>query len=148
MDEIVIPFWYWWVAAAALVVLEIFAPGVFFLWLGVAAGAVGVVALAIPGLDWRIELLLFAALSIAAVIGYRAFLRRRPIETDAPTLNRRGEQYVGKVVPLTEPIVNGVGRVRIGDGGWQVEGPDTPVGRRVRVIGIDGIMLKVERADD
>ncbi|MCB9946507.1 MAG: NfeD family protein [Rhodospirillaceae bacterium] len=148
MGDIVIPFWYWWIAAAALLVLEMIVPGVFFLWLGVAAGVVGALALAIPDLDWRIGLLVFAALSVATVLAYRAFLKRRPIETDLPTLNRRGEQYLGRTFALTEAIVNGVGRVRVGDSTWQVEGPDTPAGRSVRVVGADGTVLRVERADE
>ena len=33
-----IEFWYWWVAAIAFVVIEIFAPGTVALWMGVSAG--------------------------------------------------------------------------------------------------------------
>ena len=31
-------FWHWWLLAVALLILEVFSPGVFALWLGLAAG--------------------------------------------------------------------------------------------------------------
>ena len=37
--------WAWLIAGAALLILEVFAPGVFLIWFGVAAAVVGVVAL-------------------------------------------------------------------------------------------------------
>ena len=33
--------WHWWILAVALVVLEAFAPGTFFLWMGISAAVVG-----------------------------------------------------------------------------------------------------------
>jgi membrane protein implicated in regulation of membrane protease activity len=144
---IVIEFWYWWVAAAILAALEIFAPGTMLLWLGLAAGLVGVIVLALPDLDWRLQFLAFAILAVLAVIAYRAWQRRNPTVTDQPQLNRRGEQYVGRVSSLAEAIVNGSGRVRIEDTLWLAEGEDMPAGTRVRVIGAEGTRLRVERAE-
>ena len=42
--------------------------------------------------------------------------------------------------------MNGVGKVRVGDGWWRAQGPDLPAGERVKVVGVDGNMLKVEKA--
>ena len=142
----VIEFWYWWVAAAVFLALEILVPGVFFLWLGMAAGVVGIVALLLPGLAWPYQIVLFAALSVGAVLMARVYLKRRPVESDLPTLNRRGEQYVGRILTLCDPIEDGRGRAKIGDSAWTVEGEDLPVGSKVKVTGVDGIVLKVERA--
>ena len=44
--------WHWLVLGVVLVILEIFSPGVFFLWLGIAAGLVGLVLAVWPGIDW------------------------------------------------------------------------------------------------
>ena len=49
-------------------------------------------------------------------------------ESDQPLLNRRGEQLIGRIATLTEPIKDGRGRVRIGDTMWRVSGPDLPAG--------------------
>jgi len=44
-------YWLWWALGLALVIVEMAAPGVFFLWLGIAAGLVGFLVLAWPDLS-------------------------------------------------------------------------------------------------
>ena len=55
-----------------------------------------------------------------------------------------------RVVPVAwhsiEAIDGGSGRVKVGDSVWTANGPDTPAGARVRIIGISGTKLKVEAA--
>ena len=111
MTEIL--FWHWWILAGILMVLEIIVPGVFMLWLGIAAAITGLVAYVAPALTWEWEGLIFAVLSIITVYGWRAYLRRHPTGTELPTLNRRGEQYIGRRLSLDEPIVNGPMRLGI-----------------------------------
>jgi hypothetical protein len=142
-----IEFWHWWVAAVALIVIEALAPGAIFLWLGVSAAVVGVVLLLAPELPWEIQVLIFALLSVAAVVGWRIYHKGHPTETDRPTLNRRGEQYIGRKLTLDEAIVNNVGKVRLDDTSWKVEGDDLPAGARVEVVGVDGVVLKVSQAE-
>ncbi len=141
IEEIV--FWHWWAAAIVFVVIEVFAPGAIFLWLGVSAGVVGALLLVLPAMTWQIQMLVFAALSLSAIVGWRVFQRANPPETDQPSLNRRGEQYVGRTLMLDEPIVNGQGKIRVDDTTWKVEGDDMPGGVRVTVIGVDNVVLKV-----
>jgi len=33
-------YWHWFILAALLIILEVFAPGAFMLWIGIAAGVV------------------------------------------------------------------------------------------------------------
>ncbi len=141
-----IDYWHWLVAAVVLVVLEILSPGVFFMWLGVAAAVVGGVLWLIPELSWQTQFVLFAVFSVVSIGVARMVLARRPIATDQPALNRRGEQYIGRTLVLSEPIENGIGKMRVDDTQWRVEGSDAPAGRRVRVTGVDGAVLKVEPA--
>ena len=68
----------------------------------------------------------------------------RTSASDEPDLNRRGSQYVGRVVALESAIETGRGRIRLGDTVWTVAGPDLPKGTPVRVIGSDGAVLRVE----
>ena len=42
--------------------------------------------------------------------------------------------------------MNGVGKVKVADGWWRAEGPDLPAGERVKVVGVNGNMLTVEKA--
>lgn len=139
-----IDYWHWLIVAVALVVLEIFSPGVFFLWLGVAAAVVGGVLWLMPELSWQTQFVLFAVFSVVSIGIARMVLVRRPIATDEPTLNRRGEQYVGRTLVLSEAIENGIGKVRVDDTQWRVSGVDSPLGARVRVTGVDGAVLTVE----
>jgi membrane protein implicated in regulation of membrane protease activity len=136
-------FWHWWVLAVILLALEVAAPGTFFLWLAIAAGAVGLIVLIFPELLWQIQILLFAVGGVAAVLGWRAYAVRRPQQSDDPTLNRRGAQYIGQVFHLSEAIRDGRGRMRVGDTTWQVAGPELPAGARVRVVGVEGTLLRV-----
>ncbi len=139
-------FWHWWILAAVLIVLEMIVPGVFMLWLGIAAGVTGLVAFAAPGTMWQVQGLIFAVLSVASVWAWRSYQRRHPTESDQPMLNLRAQQYIGRRLVLDEPIVNGRGNARVGDTRWRVEGPDLPAGTQVVVTGVDGTLLKVERA--
>lgn len=140
-----IEFWHWWVLAALLGAVEILAPGAAFLWLGGAAGLVGLALFVWPGMSWELQGLLFALLSIVAVVGLRMLAPRSAHTTSTPNLNRRAEQYIGTMHTLESPIVNGLGRAQVGDGLWTVVGPDLPAGTRVRVVGADGTRLKVEK---
>jgi membrane protein implicated in regulation of membrane protease activity len=139
-----IEFWHWWVAAIGLIVVEALVPGAIFLWLGISAAVVGAILLAAPELSWEYQLLIFAVLSVGSVIGWRAYHKRHPTKTDLPNLNRRGEQYVDRLITLDEPIVNRVGKIRLDDTSWKVAGQDLPAGARVRVVGVDGVVLQVE----
>lgn len=141
--------WHWLTLGVVLAAVEIVAPGVFFLWLGAAAVATGLLLLLWPDLPWTAQLLLFAALSIAAVYGGRRIFGTRPPASDHPKLNLRAQRYVGQVFTLEEATVDGRGRLRVGDGWWRivtVRG-DLAAGTRVRVVGVEGATLRVQPAD-
>ena len=141
-------FWDWFIAGLALVILEIFAPGAVFLWLGIAAGVVGSVVIFIPYLDWRLQFTLFAVLSVVSIVASRHYLKRRPLETDHPNLNRRGSRYVGQDLILDVALSGGRGHLKVDDTIWRVEGPDLPAGAKVRVTAVDGATLKIEANPD
>ncbi|PLY14400.1 MAG: hypothetical protein C0631_11080 [Sedimenticola sp.] len=137
-------YWHWWVLGLILIILEVFSPGAFFLWLGVSAGVVGFVLLLIPSMGWEYQLLLFAVFSVVSIALWYLVLKRHPTKTDQPRLNRRGEQYVDRVFTLESPIVNGLGKIRVDDTTWKITGMDCPAATKVRVVGVDGVVLKIE----
>ena len=140
-------FWYWWALAAVLLVFEMLLPGVVFLFLAVGALASGAVLLAAPGLSLELQLVIFAVVAVASAVALRPTLRRlQQSRTAEPSMNARGESLVGKIVVLDAPILNGRGRIKLGDGSWSVTGPDMVAGAKVRVRGVDGNELKVEPA--
>lgn len=137
---------FWACAALLLIAAETFVPGAFLLWLGLSAAAVFLIVLLIPGIAALWQVLLFVLLSFISIVVYVRFFRGKARMSDQPLLNRKGEQLVGKVFPLHQAIVDGRGRVKLGDALWTVEGPDLPVGSTVRVIAVDSMILKVQPA--
>jgi membrane protein implicated in regulation of membrane protease activity len=144
MDQI--DFWHWWILAALLMALEVFAPTTLFLWTGVSAAAVGAILYFADGTSWQVQFVLFALLSVASVFAWRVYARLNATPGDESMLNRRGAQYVGRVFILEEAIVNGAGQLQVDDTNWKIAGEDCPGGARVRVIELDGAVLKVEKA--
>ena len=145
-----IEFWHWLALGALLMIAEVFAPGVVFLWLGIAAGVTGLIVLAAPDLHWGIQLILFGGLSLASVFAGRSIVKRRAAPTDHPDLNRRGRQYVGQTFTLDEPTRNGRGRLRVGDTVWAIALPagvdDLDAGARVTVAAVEGTTLRIDPA--
>ena len=137
--------WNWFILAVVLFILETVVPGVHFLWFGVAAVIVGGLALA-TGIAWQFQIIAFGVLAVLTVFAVRKYVRSDATKSDQPDLNERGQQYVGRSLVVEQAIQNGRGKVRVGDTLWQAEGPDVPVGERVKVTATRGTVLVVERA--
>jgi membrane protein implicated in regulation of membrane protease activity len=137
--------WHWWIAAAVLGIVEALMPGAVAIWFAAAAALIGALLLVIP-LAWQVQLILFGVLSIGALAAWRYWKRGHPETSDLPNLNQRAAQYIGQVCVLSEAIVQGNGRARVGDGIWKVRGPDLPIGAPVRVTSVEGTVLHVEAA--
>ena len=138
--------WHWWIFAVLFLILEIFSPAAFFMWMGFAAAVTGLVVLVMP-MSWEMQFLLFAVLSVASILIGRTYFRRNPIESEQPIINERGQQLIGKTAVVENPIVNGKGRIHLGETTWSVSGPDAEAGQKVRIVGAEGAVLKVELVD-
>jgi len=137
----------WWLAAAVLFgVGEIALPGVFLIFLAIAAAITGIAAIALPDLPLAGQLVSFAVWSGVAVAIGKRWYRDYPVESADPKLNDRSARLIGEVVVVSDPIIDGAGRVRIGDGTWPAHGPDLPTGAHARIIGIAGSTAIVEPA--
>lgn len=140
--------WSWVVFGAALLALEVVSPGVYLLWLGVAAILTGALSWQLWDFafwGWQVQVVVFLILSLLSVlVGRRIFPSSGTDDTDQPLLNQRAMQLVGRTATLVDGIVDGRGRVRVGDTLWRVTGPDLPAGTRVRIISAEQGDLKVE----
>jgi inner membrane protein len=137
--------WFWWIVAGILLLAEMAMPGFFMLWLAVAA-ALTALADMIFHLSWIGEVFTFAALSMITVLAtWRLVMGQRNMKSDSPHLNQKHTGFVGKSFILNQPIINGSGKIRVEDALWDVDGPDLPAGVRVKVTGVDGLRLVVEK---
>lgn len=142
-----IVFWHWLAFALVLGILDVvLGVNFLFVWCGLAAALVGVLLLLIPKLGWELQFLVFGIGVLASLVGWRYLNKRAAKQSDQPQLNRRARQYIGRTFTLDVAIVNGRGKVKVDDSQWVVEGSDMEVGTNVKVVDVDGVVLKVEKA--
>ncbi len=139
-------FWHWWVLAVVLLIIEVFSPMAYFMWMALAAVVVGFLMLLIPSLSWEWQFLSFALFSVMSIVVGKNWFKRHPIESEQPMLNTLGAELVGRTFTVDEPIVNGQGRVKVGETTWKVRGPDCKKGAAVTVVDVDSAVLIVEVA--
>ncbi|MBR0551631.1 NfeD family protein [Stakelama marina] len=138
----------WLIAAALLGIAELLIPGVFLVFVALAAGITGVLTLLFPELGLPGQLISFGAWSVVAVLIGRRWYGNDDGPSADPRLNDRIARLIGEHVTVTHAIEGGYGRVRVGDGEWPARGPDVPVGTRVCVSGASEGILIVEPIND
>jgi len=140
--------WTWWVIGVLLIVLEMFAPAAFFLWMGISALITGAFLWVFPSMEWTVQLIIFSIQSILSIIVWRKFFFHISADSDQPLLNKRAQQFIGRIFTLEEDIVDGVGKIKIDDSSWRVLAEEDYLAKsKVKVIGEDGINLKITKVD-
>lgn len=137
----------WLSAALVLGLAELVAPGLFLVFVAIAAAVTGAIVLAVPDMPVVLQLLAFALWTGVAVAVGRRWYHRYPVESADALLNDRAARLIGQVVTVETAITGGHGRVRVGDGAWPATGPDLTVGMRVRIVAVKGGVVEVEREE-
>lgn len=137
-------FWDWLALGSLLLIFEVFGVGGYLLWTGLAAALVGLLTYLFPSLPWTWQFVLFGSLSILTAVLWWRRQRAAAKPSDQPGLNQRGSELQGRQFVLHEAIIDGRGKIKAGDSLWLVTGPDLPAGSAIKVIGQDGVLLKVE----
>ena len=88
--------------------------------------------------------LIFAASVFGLYFWREHRVQQRELQS-ASAPHRAGQRYIGQVLTLTESITEGSGRAKLGNRQWPLRGPNVPAGTRVRVTGVDGVVLIVDR---
>lgn len=135
--------WVWLTLGLVLAGLEMLVPGVYLIWLAVAALITGVLTYTLD-LSMPAQVIDFVFLSLIIAFSAKRFLRDKPIESSDPLMNRRGARMVGETALVVQAIEHGSGRVKIGDSEWIARGPNVAAGERVRISGTEGAILLVE----
>jgi membrane protein implicated in regulation of membrane protease activity len=134
----------WLIAALLLGVAELVIPGVFAIFLAIAAAVVGIAMLVLPDLPVEAQIGAFAVWSVVTVLVGKRWYRDFPVESSDPQLNDRASRLIGETVLVETPIGADGGRVRVGDGSWPARGPAAAVGTRMRIVAISGGVVVVE----
>ncbi|MFP5329498.1 MAG: NfeD family protein [Alphaproteobacteria bacterium] len=137
------PGWLWMIGGVILLTAEIMVPGVFLVWIGIAAIVTGLFAL-LFGIGVAGQLGLFALYAVLAVLVGRRFYGVKGVPASDSLLNDRAAQMIGRRVMVVQPVDEDSGRVRVGDSEWSARGGPAEPGDRVRVTGVDGNCLIVE----
>ena len=135
--------WVWLTLGLLLAALEMLVPGVYLIWIAVAALITGVLT-AVFDVSLPMQMIDFVFLSLIVAFSARRFLRDKPIESADPLMNRRGARLVGETATVVQAIEHGSGRVKLGDSEWIAHGPNIGAGEHVRVSGSEGAILLVE----
>jgi hypothetical protein len=133
----------WWlIAGGVLLCLELLTPGIFLMWIGLAAIGVAVVEFLLS-FALATQLLLFAVFSLITVVfGWRWY--RRAAAHDVGPVMEPGSVYLGQVATVVEPLRHSRGKVKLQDSLWLAEGKDADIGAAVRVTGQHGSVLQVQ----
>ncbi len=140
------PWWAWASLAVLLSLAELHSPGSYLIWIALGA-AITAVAGATYEAPLTHQLATFAVAAAAScVVGYFVYRRGGNRHSDRTPLNERGLAMVGARGFVCAPIVNGEGKVRIGDSIWTAEGPSLPEGAAIQVSAVRGTRVVVAPA--
>jgi inner membrane protein len=137
------PGWLWTIGGVLLLATEILVPGVFLVWIGIAAIVTGLFAL-LFGIGIAGQLGLFALYSVLAVMVGRRFYAVKGSDNVDSLLNDPGARLIGRRVTVVTTVDEDSGRVRVGDSEWSARGGPAEPGERVRITRVEGNCLIVE----
>ena len=142
--------WLWIYAGAALMLLELVAPGFVLCFFGLSAATVGVLKFAFgDAFTPTGQLAAFSAFSILYILILRRYLKRVFVGGKVETKTDFDNESIGRVGRLTEAILPPLtGRVMLGDAEWAAES-DRPIetGANVRVVAQQNLTMKVEKVE-
>jgi len=141
--------WHWWALAAILIGIEMLTPTFYFLWPGIAAALVGLIAYFIPALGADIQILAFAVLTVVCTVMWKRYAPASWSSNEQhPTLNRRADRNIGRQVEAAVDFVGGQGAVMVDDTRWtatSADGSNPKAGDMLMVTGAEGVVLVVGR---
>ena len=147
MEWLIVEPWHWLVLGVLLLIAEVMGAGGFLIGMALAAFVQSAVAVFSNNLSWDFQLLVFAINSLVFTWVYWKFFRQFNEQTDTPNLNNRAAQFVGRQFELKEPVINGEGKIQIGDSLWRIRSEQQlEVGTTIKIVGSEGMVLLVEAA--
>lgn len=133
----------WSALGLLLILFELFIPGVYLFWFGLAGLAVswGVYMLLIPE-TVTVQLFAFSILSclttLSGVYIYKKVENKFKGVKEYKNLNDLASQYIGQIATLTQDTVDGKSKVKVGDSVWlAMTNEDLKAGEKVLITGVE-----------
>lgn len=141
--------WHWASLGIVLLIIEILGTAGFLIGSAIAAFLMSAIISFSPGMDWKWQLTIFSTSALVFSVIYLKRFARFNEDTDQPNLNNRAAQHIGQRYTLREAIINGQGRIQVGDTFWKVNcAEDLAADTRIEVTAIDGMTLIVKAAEN
>lgn len=140
--------WSWFIIGCLLMALEAIIPGVFILWIGLAAIVVGLFVSLWPEAPLGIQFLVLAIAIGASVWAGLQLHRKRRLSVEQTGLNSGLQSYIGRQAVAITAFTQGQGRIRLDDSFYTaLSTTHIEEGSVVRVTAIEGSLLVVEAID-
>lgn len=112
---------WWWVAGAlVLAIIEVLTFSFFLIWPGLAAVAVAILMWMVPDMSGTWQILSFSVLSVLFTLAGRHFVMTNTPVSDAPGLNQRSTQLVGRTAKVLDGFDGGgLGNVEVDGVRWR-----------------------------
>ena len=143
----------WFAIGVFLILAELFVPGTYLIWFGFSAFMMGIIVSFIS-LTVVETLVCFALISaVFAGFGWYAYakiLNKTKVPEKYKYLNDMAGAHIGKIYNLSEDVVDGRSKAKIGDSFWLVE-IDEPLkkGAKIKIIDVkDGLILIAQKANE
>jgi len=140
--------WHWASLAVILLVLEILGTAGFLIGSAIAAFLMSAIIAIFPEIDWKWQLAIFSSMALIFSLIYLKRFANFNENTDQPNLNNRAAQHIGKRYTLSEAIVNGQGRIQVGDTFWKIScDDDLAASTQIEVTAVDSMTLIVKSVE-
>ena len=136
--------YFWFAAAAILVIVEIATLGLTTIWF--AAGALAAGFLSLANMHLVIQIVVFAAVAALLLFMTRPWAAKY---LNSQTKKTNADSLIGEICLVTTPINNlkAEGQAVVKGQEWtarSIDGSLIPEGAKVRIVGISGVKLMVE----
>lgn len=141
--------WHWIVLGIVVVLLELAVPAFFLVWFGLGALIVGIVLLAVPGLSFAWQVLIWVVCSLAFIWLWFKVFKPGFYKTRSGMSKGAVIGEIGLVIRDIRPFEKGQIRFQkpmLGDEVWEsIADEEIKSGERVKVLDVEGNILKVGR---
>jgi len=140
---------YIWLSLACIfIIIELLTFSLLFLSLAIASATMAIIVFIFPNNNSYLDSFIFSLLCIVSTVIWFIKLKGKKGDNSS-TINDRANAYVGKKYSVSHSIINGIGKLKVGDSYWQATAEvDIEKGEIVKVISTKGTILKVETESD